>query len=159
MIRREDWGRARLLGRGTPAARALASSLEAGDVNGRRLGTAVGAGGTAALVVAGVLTALLDSALAFSAIVGLPVGLLAGLAVVGWTLVGPERLDTPPGRVLGGTAAFGYAVLGYAVLSYANVAGIRGALSLPQVAIASLAVAVATAGALCLFDSDGAATT
>lgn len=128
-------------------------------MNARRLGTAVGAGGTVALVVAGALTALLDFTLAFSAIVGLPVGLLAGLAVAWWILIGPERLDTPTGRVLGGAAAFGSAVLGYAVLSYANVAGTRGTLSLPQVTIAALAVAVATVAVLWLLDRDGAAST
>jgi len=109
-------------------------------VTARRALLAVGAGLTTLLVVGGLLTALLP--FEFSALVGLPVGLLAGLLAAVLTLGAPIRPGTPGGRAVRAYAAFGYVVVGLAALSYVNVAGFRGTLTVTQWAAVGVLAAV-----------------
>ena len=86
-------------------------------MNGR-LVAAVGTGVTGFLLVSGALTEALAARIAFSAIVALPIGVVAG-AVAGistWT-----RLWSRPGLrpMLLGVSAVGYAVLVAAAVAYA----------------------------------------
>lgn len=104
-------------------------------VNARHVLVAFGAGLTTALVAGGAVTMVLAATIEFSSIVGLPVGLLAGLAGLAGVLVGVDRLASPLGWALAGYATVGFAVLAWAALSYANVAGIRGALSVLDVLV------------------------
>lgn len=106
----------------------------------RRALVAVGAGLTTLLLVGGLVTALLP--VAFSAIVGLPVGALAGLLVTVLTLGAPVRPGTPLGRVAGAYATVGYVLLALAALSYANLAGFRGTLSVVEWAAVAVAASV-----------------
>jgi hypothetical protein len=120
-------------------------------VNVRLFATAVGAGLTTALVVGGLMTALLT--FEFSAIIGVPVGLASGaLAFVAAAAV--DRTETPRGRLLGAYASVGYVVLLYAALSYVNLAGIRGTFSMPQVLVLGVAVGVLVFAGLWVADRD-----
>ena len=96
----------------------------------RRALLAGGLGLTTLLVVGGLLTALLP--FEFSALVGLPGGVVAGLFAVLLALGAPLRPGTPAARAVAAAATVGYVVLGLAALSYANLAGFRGALSVTQ---------------------------
>jgi len=79
---------------------------------------ALGVALTTFLAVAALLTEVLAARIAFSAIVGLPVGLIAGVAAViaTWARLWLSPRARP---LLLGTAAFGYALLGAAAVSYA----------------------------------------
>ncbi len=85
----------------------------------RQLLTVVGAGLTTFLLVAvGVIEAL---NMEFSAIIGLPVGLLAGLVVLVILWVRLDGLSVGVRRALSAYAGFGLAVLGFFVLRYVNI--------------------------------------
>lgn len=86
-------------------------------MNSRHL-AAIGTGLTTFLVVTAALTSVLAARIAFSAIVALPVGAVAGgvVAVLTW-LRFPDDPDSRP-ALLGG-AAIGYTVLGGLLVQYA----------------------------------------
>jgi hypothetical protein len=120
-----------------------------------RLGlTAGGVGLTTLLVVGGLLTAVLP--FEFSAIVGLPVGVLAGLAALAGVIALLDRVESPLGRGLAAYGTVGYAVLGYAALSYVNLGGLRGTLTTVQVLGLGAVAGVAVFGALRVLDNGAA---
>ncbi|MFW5917858.1 MAG: hypothetical protein ACOCR0_00080 [Haloferacaceae archaeon] len=86
-------------------------------MDARKLLTTIGAGITSSLVVAAIVIELL--ATEFSAIVGLPVGLLVGVVVGLWLRVD----ESSPGvrRAVAAYAAFGIVVLALSALRYVNV--------------------------------------
>ena len=95
-------------------------------MNARPVAT-VGVAITTFLVVAAGLTEALAARIAFSAFVGLPVGVVFGL--VAGTVVWARLWRSPRFRpVLLGTAAFGYALLAVAAVSY-SVPPARGFVS------------------------------
>lgn len=101
--------------------------------------TAVGAGLTTGVVVAVLVIEVLGVEL--SALVGLPVGLLAGLTVLATVGVAYDSRNATERRALSAYAAFGLTVVTIAALSYVNlVTGISGGM----VAGAGLAVTVLT---------------
>jgi hypothetical protein len=81
--------------------------------------TALGSGLTTGLVVAVLVIEVLT--VEFSALVGLPVGVLAGLVVLATVGVAFDGLDAMERRALSAYAAFGLTVVGLAGLSYLNV--------------------------------------
>ncbi|MFC7187130.1 hypothetical protein [Halorubrum yunnanense] len=86
-------------------------------MNARPIAT-IGVALTAFLVVAAVFTEALAAQIAFSALVGLPAGLAAG--VVAGAAVRTRLWRSPSARpALLGIAAFGYALLVAAAVSYA----------------------------------------
>ena len=88
-------------------------------MNGRTLPTAIGAGITTFLLVAVALVGLLD--FEFSAVVALPIGLLAGLAVLAGTATSIDRAGAGVRRFASAYAAFGLVISGLLVLRYVNV--------------------------------------
>jgi hypothetical protein len=87
--------------------------------------TALGAGLTTGLLVAVLVIEIL--AVEFSVLVGLPVGILAGLVVLATVGVIFDGLDAMERRALTAYAAFGFAVIGLAALAYVNVlVGVSG---------------------------------
>ena len=110
-----------------------------------RLVAAAGTGVTAFLLVGAAVTALLAATVEFSALVGLPVGLLAGAASAAatWLRLWNSRRARP---ALLGVAAVGYAVLAVAAASYA-VSSVRGFVSVER----ALAVALLTGVAVFVF--------
>lgn len=107
-------------------------------MNPRRALSALGAGVTTFLVVAVAVIELL--AVEFSALVGLPVGLVAGIAVAARY----DRLDAAPRYVVDAVAAFGLAVVAVQAVSYVDLAGLRSMLSTGvTVAVAVVAAVVA----------------
>lgn len=115
----------------------------------RRALTAVGAGVTTFLLVAVLVIELLD--VEFSAIVGLPVGLFVGLAVL--VVVWVQFDEATPGtrRLASAYAAFGLAVLVLLALRYVNVG--RNALSVDV--LVGIGVAAAALVFLTLWVTDG----
>lgn len=108
----------------------------------RTVWTTVGAAIATSLVVAVVVIEAL--AVEFSAIVGLPLGLLAGAAAGGAVLAAGESLGPTAGRALEAVAAFGYAAVALLAISYANLAGLRSAITPERVvALAVLAAILA----------------
>ena len=103
-----------------------------------RLVATVGVGVTGFLVAAAGVTELLAASIEFSALVGLPVGVLAGAASAAATWL---RLWTNPGArpVLLGVAAVGYAVLALAATSYA-ISSVRGFVSVERALVIALLV-------------------
>ena len=103
-----------------------------------RLVATVGIGVTAFLLAAGGVTGLLAASIEFSALVGLPVGVLAGAASAAATRL---RLWKNPGArpVLLGVAAVGYAVLALAATSYA-ISSVRGFVSVERALVIALLV-------------------
>lgn len=116
----------------------------------RRALLAGGLGLTTLLVVGGLLTALLP--FEFSALVGLPVGVLAGLFAVVLALGAPLHAGTPAARAVAAAATVGYVVLGLAALSYANVAGFRGTLSVTEWLVVAVLAGLAVYAGLWLRD-------
>lgn len=101
-----------------------------------RLLAAVGVGVTAFLLAAAALTGLLAATIELSALVGLPVGLLAGAAAAAATWL--RLWDSPGARpALLGVAAVGYALVIVAAASY-SISSVRGLVSVER----ALAVAV-----------------
>jgi hypothetical protein len=107
-------------------------------MNARTLLTAVGAGTTTFLLVAVLVIELLD--VAFSAMVGLPVGLLAGLAVSVALWLSADGLSPGARRAATAYATFGLAVLALLALRYVNVG--RRALSFEVIVGTGLAAVV-----------------
>ena len=91
-------------------------------MNLRASATAVGASLTAFLVVAVSVIELLDTE--FSAIVGLPAGLVAGILVFVLVLLRHDDTDEPVRWALAGFAGFGYGVLLALGVAYVNLADI-----------------------------------
>ena len=110
-----------------------------------RLVAATGTGVTALLLVGAAVTALLAATVEFSALVGLPVGLLAGAAMAAatWFRLWDSAHSRP---ALLGVAAVGYALVGVAAASYA-VSSVRGFVSVER----ALAVAVLVGVAVFVF--------
>lgn len=108
------------------------------DMDARRRLTAVGSGLTTGLLVAVLVIELLD--FEFSAIVGLPVGAVAGLVVLVAVATGFERMGDLARRITAAYAAFGFAVFGLAALNYVNLLRVSGR----DVAAAGLAIAILT---------------
>ena len=88
-------------------------------MNLRKPITAVGTGITAFLVVAVSTINLLD--FEFSAIVGLPVGLIAGIVVFVLVLLRHDDADEPVRWALAGFAGFGYGTLLALGTAYLNI--------------------------------------
>jgi hypothetical protein len=119
-------------------------------MDARGLFTAIGAGMTSFLLVAVAVIELLE--FEFSAIIGLPVGLLVGSVVaIGLWLRGDE-LGRGTRRVATACATFGWATLAFLALRYVNVG--RGVLTLEVIVGASLAVVVIAWIALFVHDRD-----
>lgn len=99
---------------------------------------------TTFLVVAGAVTGLLSATIEFSAILGLPAGLLAGAgaAVLARRRLGEGASETGR-RVAASIAGFGYAVVVLAFVRYA-VAASRPLLSVQAIVGLSVLVAVGT---------------
>jgi len=91
-------------------------------VNIRASITAVGAAITVFLVVAVSIIELLDTE--FSAIVGLPAGLVAGILVFVLVLFRHDDADEPVRWALAATAGFGYGILLALGVAYVNLADI-----------------------------------
>lgn len=109
-------------------------------MNLRRVLTAVGAGVSTFLLVAVALTATLP--FEFSAIVGLPVGLLAGVGVLALLLVTLEDLTEPVQRLITAYAVFGIAVVAALAARYANLGPSRDVLSTDAIAVGGVVLAV-----------------
>ncbi|QSG16128.1 hypothetical protein [Halapricum desulfuricans] len=110
-------------------------------MTGRTVAIALGTGFTTALLVAvSVIEALPYE---FSAIIGLPVGLVAGVAVavlVGWRY---ERTRPAARGVAGGAAGFGYAVVLLLAVRYADFLGLESAITFERLVVVSAVVGVA----------------
>jgi len=110
--------------------------------------TTIGAGITSFLLVAVSIIELLN--IEFSAIIGVPVGLIAGvLACTGLWIRGDE-LSLAVRRAATAYAVFGVAILASLTLRYVNVG--RGALTVEGIVGGSLAVVAITYVALFLRD-------
>lgn len=107
-------------------------------MNVRKLFTAVGSGITSFLLVTVLVIELLN--FEFSALIGLPVGLLAGLVVLVGLWLSFGRLSSGVRRAATGYAAFGAAVLVLLGLRYSNVG--RGILSVDVIVGVGVAAAV-----------------
>ena len=95
-----------------------------------RLLAAVGVGVTAFLLAAAAVTELLAATIEFSALIGLPVGLLAGAAAAAATRL--RLWDSPGARpALLGVAAVGYALVAVAAASY-SISPVRGLVSVER---------------------------
>ncbi len=119
-------------------------------MNPRKLFTAIGAGFTTFLLVAVLVIEL--SNVEFSAIVGLPVGLLAGIAVGIGIHTALDDLSLGARRAVTAYAGFGLAVLVVLAASYVNI---LSGLSVELVAGAGLGTAVIVYLALWLIDRNG----
>ena len=106
-----------------------------------RLVAALGVGVSAFLLAAAGVTELLAASIEFSALVGLPLGLLVGAAAAAATRLRlwNSRRARP---ALLGVAAVGYAVVGIAAASYA-VSSVRGFVSVESALAVALLVGVA----------------
>jgi len=93
----------------------------------RSVAAAVGAGITVFLVTAVAVIELFD--IEFSALVGLPVGLLAGAGVAVVVAARYDALASTVRYAVDAVAGFGLAVVALLAVSYVNVAGLRAVLS------------------------------
>lgn len=116
----------------------------------RKVFTAIGAGFTTFLLVAVLVIELVN--VEFSAIVGLPVGLLAGIAVGIGIHTALDDLSLGARRAVTAYGGFGLAVLAVLVASYVNIVS---GLSVELVAGAGLLTAVFMYLALWLIDKNG----
>lgn len=108
----------------------------------RAAGVAVGAGVTVFLTVAVAVIELVD--VEFSALVGLPVGLLAGVAVTVGIAMRYGALVGFVRYTVDAAAGFGFAIVALLAVSYVNLGGLRTELSTAvTVGIALLTAAVA----------------
>jgi len=119
-------------------------------MNAWKLFTAVGAGVTTALLVAVVIIELLR--IEFSALVGLPVGLITGIIVTVWLGGSLEELPVGVRRAATAYAAFGVTILAVFAVRYVNLG--RNVLSV-EVAI-GLGLATVVVVYLALLQSDRA---
>lgn len=106
-----------------------------------RLVAALGVGVTAFLLSSAAVTELLAASIEFSALVGLPVGVLVGAAAAAatWLRLWNSRRARP---ALLGAAAVGYAVVAVAAASYA-VSSVRGFVTVERALAVALLVGVA----------------
>lgn len=109
----------------------------------RSVAAAVGTGITVFLVVAVTIIELLN--VEFSAIVGLPAGLVAGAAVAVLVSARYETLNAPAGYAVDAAAGFGLAILALLVVSYIDLAGLRSELSADVTVMVGVLVAALTA--------------
>lgn len=109
-------------------------------MNRRALLVAGGCGITAFLLVAVGVIELLD--FEFSAIVGLPVGVVAGLLTAAFVAAGSDRLGAVGRHLLDGAAGFGYAVALLLAVRYVDLAGLRSVISVQRLLGLALATAV-----------------
>lgn len=116
----------------------------------RRPLTAIGAGVTTFLLVMVLVIELLD--FEFSAVIGLPVGLLAGMAVLVGFWTGLAELSPGVRRAASAYATFGLTILLLLALSYVNIG--RGVLSTDLIVGTGIAAAVAVYIVLWLTDRD-----
>ncbi|WP_436935888.1 hypothetical protein [Halovenus marina] len=114
----------------------------------RRTVTAVGTGLTTVLVVSVAVIELLN--VEFSALVGLPVGVLAGVVAFLSLWDSLDELSPFVRRVASAYATFGLTVVLLLALRYVNVA--RGTLSVEVIAGVAIAVAILTYLGLWLTD-------
>ncbi len=98
-------------------------------MNSRHLLTAVGAGITTFVVVAVLVIKLLG--VEFSAIVGVPLGLLAGLVVMIGLAVSFDNLDVNARRAVSVYGTFGLTILVMFATRYVNLGPSRDVLSIP----------------------------
>lgn len=119
-------------------------------MNARRLFTVIGAGSTTFLLVAVALIEVLD--VAFSAIIGIPVGVVAGLALSVGLWIALEELRVGVRRAVSAYAAFGLTVLTLLTLRYVNVG--RRVLSVDVVAGVGVGAVVVVYMLLSLSDRD-----
>jgi hypothetical protein len=108
----------------------------------RAAAAAVGAGVTTFLAVAVAVIELLH--VEFSALVGLPVGLLVGAATAVVVTARYDALAPPARYAVDAAAGFGFAVVAVLAVSYVNFAGLRSELS-TDVTVGAAAVAAALA--------------
>jgi hypothetical protein len=112
-------------------------------MNKRSVAVAVGAGVTVFLVVAVAVIELLH--VEFSALVGLPVGLLGGAGVAVVVAVRYDALAPPVRYAVDAAAGFGLAVVALLAVGYVNLAGLRIALSTDVTVGIAVVVAALTA--------------
>ncbi len=106
----------------------------------RPLLVAAGAGLTVGLVVAVLVIEALN--VEFSAIVGLPAGVIAGLVVAAVVVGRYEAAGTPQRAAADAVAAFGYTLLGGAAVQYVGLFGLREVLTLQRLAGVAAVAAV-----------------
>jgi hypothetical protein len=114
----------------------------------RKVLTTIGAGLTSFLLVAVLVIELLD--FEFSAIVGLPVGLLAGLVVLVGLWIRIDELSLGIRRAATAYAAFGLSLLLFLALRYVNIG--RSVLTFDVIVGGSLAAVVIVYVALFFHD-------
>jgi hypothetical protein len=107
-------------------------------MDARTMLTAAGSGLTTGVVVTVLVSEVLD--VEFSALVGVPVGVVAGVVVLIAVAASADGLDPSVRRALSAYAAFGLSLLGLATLSYVNLA--RGLLSTVETVGVAIGVAV-----------------
>jgi len=112
-------------------------------MNKRSVAAAVGAGTTVFLVTAVAVIELLH--VEFSALVGLPVGLLAGAGVAVVVAARYDVLASPVRYAVDAAAGFGLAVVVLLAVGYVNAAGLRAVLSTDVTVGIAVVVAAFTA--------------
>ncbi|SEH61674.1 hypothetical protein SAMN05192561_11330 [Halopenitus malekzadehii] len=109
-----------------------------------RIPVSVGVATTTVLVVAGAVTGLLEARIAFSVLIGLPTGILAGAIVATATARIYGTRSQSVRAALEGTAAVGPTFLALAGVRYA-IAATRGVLSTTTAIAVALLVGVVVA--------------
>lgn len=105
---------------------------------------ALGIGLTVFAIVAAIVTEMATAVIAFSAFVGLPAGILAGVLAAGWAYL--ELTSRRPAigeRTAGAIAAFGYALVFLFVVQYA-VAAVRDLLDVYVIVGIGILAAIGT---------------
>ncbi len=110
-------------------------------MNLRTISVAVGAGITAFMLVAVSVIELLP--FEFSALVGLPVGLLAGVIVLGGILVKYQVISETAQQLTAALAGFGYAIVVLLGVSYVNLGGLRSRITVELMIGIGIATAIA----------------
>lgn len=116
----------------------------------RPLLTAVGAGVTTFFVVAVAVIEILQ--FEFSAIIGLPVGALAGIGALIATLTAFEGMNRAVVALLTGYAVVGYTIITVAALRYSNVAGVLETVSVDTVVALAVLVGAVVAAVVWVLD-------
>ena len=116
---------------------------------GRDMVSGFGAGIAVALVVSVILIEALP--FEFSAIVALPVGLLAGTGTGVLVARRYEQVDRPARALFDGSAGFGYTVVLLVAARYVGRLGLRSIVTFQRLLVAAAVVALLTAMASWLF--------
>ena len=116
---------------------------------GRDIVSGIGAAISTTLIVAVVLIEALP--FEFSAIVALPVGLLAGAGAGVVVARRYEQVDRPARALFDGSAGFGYTVVLLAAARYVGRLGLRSTVTFQRLLVAAVVVALLTAMASWLF--------